>query len=483
MKKRMIIPGLSVALLLGSLTTAGAENQARTVTLTPFLGGYTFDGEQHLDTMPVFGVRGGYNFTERFGTELVFDYVSTDGTKFDADTDVYNYHLDLLYHFFPTARAVPFLMAGVGGITLDGPTTDKTRFTFNYGLGLKYALTDRMNLRGEVRHILYRYDQNSYSNVEYGLGLGFLFGAAQPAPKPVAAAAAEPAAPAPAPKPAPAAPRGSISVTPSSAVKGTSATVAWECLDSDAADIQPGIGAVAPRGTKSVTASDSTEYTVTCSGPGGKATASSRLSVSEAPRPACTITATPESITEGQASRLDWECTNTTATEIQPEIGQVAPKGTRTVTPAATTSYSVTGSSGGTSATGTATVKVTPLPPEKRNIVLDVHFDTGKAAIKKSYHDEIGRVAAFLKEYPGVTGTIEGHTDNVGSHDMNLKLSQRRAEAVLDYLVDKYGIERTRLKAVGYGPDRPIASNETAAGRAKNRRTVASFETVVPRKK
>jgi len=483
--KKIVIPGISIALLLGTLATAGAENKAETFTVTPFVGGYSFDGEQHLMTKPVYGIRGGYNFTEHVGAEAVFDYARTDGTKNLADTNVYNYHLDLLYHFFPSARAVPFIMAGVGGTTIDDlteATTDKTRVSGNVGLGIKYALTDSVHLRGEVRDVFYRYDEDNHHNIEYGIGLGFVFGGAKPAPKPVVVAAAEPA-PVPAPAPAPVAPRGSISVTPASAVKGSSATLAWECLDADSADIQPGIGAVAPRGTKSVTASDSTDYTVTCSGQGGKASSTFHLAVTDPPRPACTITATPDSITEGQASRIDWECTNTTATEVQPELGQVAAKGSRTVTPAATTSYSITGSGAGASATGSATVKVTPLPPEKRTITLDVQFETGKAEIKKSYHDEIGRVAAFLKEYPGVTGTIEGHTDNVGNHDLNVKISQRRAEAIRNYLVKKYGIDAARLKAVGYGPDQPIADNKTAEGRLKNRRAVASFETLVERKK
>lgn len=485
--KRNLISGLSVALLLGSIATAGAESKAGTFTITPFLGGYTFDGEQHLDTMPVVGLRGGYNFTERFGTELVFDYVRTDGTKREADTDVYNYHLDLLYQFFPSHRAVPFLMAGVGGITLDGPTTDKSRVAYNYGLGLKYALNHDLELRGEVRHLLYTYNRHTFNNIEYGLGLGFVFGKEQPAPQPVAAVAEPaPAPPAPAPAavvPPPAAPRGSISVSPTQAVKGGSTTLTWQCLDSQSADIEPGIGAVAARGSRTITASDTTQYTLTCTGPGGQATSASTLTVTEPPRPACTLTAAPQTITEGQTSTLDWECSNTDTADIQPEVGQVAAKGSKMVSPAESTTYTITGSGAGASATATSSVTVNPLPPEKRAINLDVQFDTGKADIKPAYHDEIGRVAAFLKEYPNVTGTIEGHTDNVGSHDKNVKLSQRRADAVLEYLVTKYGIDRSRLTAIGYGPDKPIADNKTAAGKQKNRRTVATFETMVKRKK
>jgi OOP family OmpA-OmpF porin len=61
----------------------------------------------------------------------------------------------------------------------------------------------------------------------------------------------------------------------------------------------------------------------------------------------------------------------------------------------------------------------------------------------------------------------------------NMELSQRRAESVKSYLVEKYGIEPSRLQAKGYGPTRPVADNQTAAGRLRNRRTVAVFETMV----
>jgi OmpA-OmpF porin, OOP family len=482
---------LSAALVLGAAATAFAAVEGGTGSITPFIGGYTFEGDQHLETRPAFGLRGGYNFTKRFGTEAVFDYVRTDGTRSENDTSLFHYHLDLLYHMFPDACLNPFIMGGVGGVTFDGDNLDLTRVAYNYGLGLKYALTDSAHLRAEARHLIYRYNGGTFNNAEYGLGLGFVFGAAAPAPKPMAAPAqpaVAPVAPAvvtppPAPVVAPPKPRALLSVAPAQVVRGNVATMDWQCENADSAQIQPGIGAVPIRGSRSVSASTATDYVLTCSGRGGEATATSRLSVVEAPRPACTIEATPGTITEGQSTRVVWECANTETAEIQPDLGRVDARGSKILTPAATTTYTVTGSGAGASATGSTTVTVNPLPPEKRSIALDVQFDTGKAVVKKSYHDEIARVAAFLKEYPGVTGTIEGYTDNVGSREMNVKLSQRRADAVLNYLVEKFGVDRSRLKAIGYGPDKPVASNKTAEGRAKNRRTIASFETVVTRRK
>jgi OmpA-OmpF porin, OOP family len=123
-----------------------------------------------------------------------------------------------------------------------------------------------------------------------------------------------------------------------------------------------------------------------------------------------------------------------------------------------------------------------PIPPEKTSITLKVEFDTGKADIKSKYHDEIGKVADFLKKYPTATGTIAGHTDSIGNAVMNQNLSQQRAESVKNYLVQKFGIDPARLATKGYGMTRPIADNKTAAGREKNRRIEANFDVMIVKK-
>ncbi len=72
-------------------------------------------------------------------------------------------------------------------------------------------------------------------------------------------------------------------------------------------------------------------------------------------------------------------------------------------------------------------------------------------------------------------GIIEGHTDNVGSEDVNQKLSERRAAAIKRYLIQNFGISPDRLQAEGYGMSRPVVDNDTARGRSKNRRIEARF--------
>jgi outer membrane protein OmpA-like peptidoglycan-associated protein len=107
---------------------------------------------------------------------------------------------------------------------------------------------------------------------------------------------------------------------------------------------------------------------------------------------------------------------------------------------------------------------------ERIEIKQQVHFATAKFRVLKDSFPLLNQVVQVLNDYPKIRVSIEGHTDWVGGEAANLKLSQRRAEAVLDYVVSK-GISPERLDAVGYGPTKPIASNKTASGRARNRRT------------
>jgi outer membrane protein OmpA-like peptidoglycan-associated protein len=120
--------------------------------------------------------------------------------------------------------------------------------------------------------------------------------------------------------------------------------------------------------------------------------------------------------------------------------------------------------------------KVTP--PDRLCIGLNMEFDTAKADIKPQYRDEIAKVGEYMKQYPTTTAIIEGHTDNIGSYDYNIKLSRQRADNVVAYLVKNFGIEPSRLEARGFGSSRRIAYNSTPEGRQKNRRINAIIDCV-----
>ncbi|MDB5227996.1 MAG: cell envelope biosis protein OmpA, partial [Bacteroidota bacterium] len=98
-----------------------------------------------------------------------------------------------------------------------------------------------------------------------------------------------------------------------------------------------------------------------------------------------------------------------------------------------------------------------------------IQFETGKAIIKPVSYPILNEVAKILKELNYYNVNIEGHTDNVGKADYNLKLSQDRAQSAMDYLI-KQGVDPARMTSSGFGLTKPIATNKTAAGRAQNRR-------------
>ncbi|HVV16543.1 MAG TPA: OmpA family protein [Polyangia bacterium] len=106
---------------------------------------------------------------------------------------------------------------------------------------------------------------------------------------------------------------------------------------------------------------------------------------------------------------------------------------------------------------------------EKIELKQKIFFDTNKATIQPRSFSLLDEIAQVLRSRPTMTVRIEGHTDSRGKRAHNMQLSQARAESVRQHLVG-LGIDASRLQAQGYGPDQPIETNKTAAGREKNRR-------------
>ncbi|WP_181069410.1 OmpA family protein [Stutzerimonas azotifigens] len=131
------------------------------------------------------------------------------------------------------------------------------------------------------------------------------------------------------------------------------------------------------------------------------------------------------------------------------------------------------------------TVEVEPVPmaePEPEPVAepvrveLDVKFDFDRAQVRSESYGDIQNLADFMKQYPQTSTVVEGHTDSVGTDAYNQRLSERRANAVRDVLVNQYGVEGNRVNSVGYGESRPVADNATEEGRAINRRVEAEVE-------
>ena len=102
--------------------------------------------------------------------------------------------------------------------------------------------------------------------------------------------------------------------------------------------------------------------------------------------------------------------------------------------------------------------------------LVGLNFDSGASQIKPQNFDLLAKVEKAIDVFPRSELIIEGHTDSFGGDELNQKLSQERAESVQQYMINAMRIPTYRLIATGYGETRPVASNETEAGRARNRR-------------
>jgi len=128
--------------------------------------------------------------------------------------------------------------------------------------------------------------------------------------------------------------------------------------------------------------------------------------------------------------------------------------------------------------TKTKTSSAVKKAEEYLSLLLTVDFDFAKYFVRKEYNDDIKKVADTMKENPKAQAVIKGHTDSIGKRDYNMRLSKKRANSLKQYLVKKFGIKASRIATIGYGFDKPVASNDTEEGRQKNRRAEVFIETM-----
>jgi len=197
-------------------------------------------------------------------------------------------------------------------------------------------------------------------------------------------------------------------------------------------------------------------------------------------KPTVSLSADKTTINPGESAKLTWTSTDASNVSIAPEVGAVTAQGTTTVTPARSTTYTITASGAGGNADATVSIAVNTAPvteaPKTSSIdelflqeVADAYFDYDSAELRPDARQAIQKDAAFFKQYPTMRVTIEGHCDERGSTEYNLALGQRRANAVMQYLVS-LGIPESRLNATSWGKEKPFCMEATEACYAKNRR-------------
>ena len=119
-------------------------------------------------------------------------------------------------------------------------------------------------------------------------------------------------------------------------------------------------------------------------------------------------------------------------------------------------------------------IALEPIQKNTKEVLNNIFFATGKWEISTSSFVELDKVAQLLKANPSLPVEISGHTDDVGNDLANLQLSQKRAKAVVDYLI-KHGVVAQQLKAEGYGKNKPVAPNTSEENRQLNRRIEIKF--------
>ncbi|MCM0084157.1 OmpA family protein [Geomonas sp. Red32] len=461
---------LAVLFMLALAGGAHAGERAGAVSVSPYVGGYVFDDDDHNGQQwlrrnrPTYGVRLGYDLTDNFEAELVGSYTRAERAFDDRHFNVWTYHLDLLYNMMPHSTVVPYLAVGGGGITLEypHPHDQGTDGAVNGGLGFKFFFTDDLALRIDGRYIV-DFSYKRLDNWEYSAGMTFVFGGNKSAAEEVTQPAAAPAQPTP---PPPAPPAGEAPLAPVPAAEPTPGHYKY-CVtlhiefDIDRALIRP-------------------EYR------------DEVAKVGDFMRKYPSTTAVIEGHTDNVGTyehnmdlsqRRAQAVVDYMVTNFGIDRSRLTARGygfSRPVADNATDEGKQKNRR--IEAVIDCAFDVNKLePPEKLCMTLVMDFDTGKADVKPEYRNEIAKVAQYMKQYPATTAVIEGHTDNVGNPDENMKLSQERAENVVNYLVDNFGIERSRLSAKGYGATRRISYNNTTEGRAANRRINAVIDCVIKR--
>jgi peptidoglycan-associated lipoprotein len=197
--------------------------------------------------------------------------------------------------------------------------------------------------------------------------------------------------------------------------------------------------------------------------------------------PTVKLTASPDFITVGQQSTLQWTSTNATKLDLEPAVGSVQAEGSTTVSPSQSTTYTITVSGPGGNAVDTVRVTVSPKAAPQPSApsatlselfardVKDAFFDFNKANIRPDAREALTQDAQFLRQHPNVNVTIAGHCDERGSLEYNLALGQRRASSAKQFLTS-LGISSSRMTTMSWGKEHPFCTEHTETCWQQNRR-------------
>ncbi|WOD09107.1 OmpA family protein [Marinomonas sp. GJ51-6] len=418
-------------ILLTSLIAASSAAQAQPeegFTIAPSIGYYNMDNHRGVENNTALSLGLGYQFGNPWAVEFVYvnadSEASTGGSSVDAD----QFRVDGLYHLTERNQFTPYLAAGVGTTDLSPGSNNAL---INAGGGLKYALNDALSLRGDFR-LIRDVEDHELDNLTT-IGLHFVFGGGlvdKSGLKEQFADAVEEKKPEYEEEVA--AVKEQVEEESTQAEEKI-AEVKAENTDADNDGVKdandlclatPANVSVDATGCALDTDKDGVaDHQDNCLATPANVSVDAK---------GCAL----DDDKDGVANHLDM-CANSSAGAKVDEKG----------------CYLVLES--------------------QKSVRLDVQFGNNSIAVDQKYYAQIEEVADFLKEYPNTNATIEGHTDDRGSASYNQAISEKRAQAIVDVLVDSFGISADRLNAVGYGEEQPLLNNDTEANRSINRRVTA----------
>lgn len=448
MFKKTLLCSLMVLGLLGFSQNAQSNPKAGQFFISPMFGGHWFEGNQDpfgddatLEHGITYGLGFGYQMTKSLGLELVVNYTDSESNPMDKDLDAYPVRLDLFYNLTKDSAFVPYVAAGAGIMEWSQQGYDNDTDTlFNYGFGVKYFMTDNIALRADVRHLIT--NDELQSNMLYTVGFVFAFGGEEEK-------AVEPVAPVEEPEEEP--------VAVQEEEKPVEAEAVAE-VDSDGDGIVDSLDKCAdtPSGIKvdeNGCPADSDGDGVTDDKDNCPGTPAGAKVTSDG----CPYDTDGDGVIDDKD-----KCPNTPkGTKVD---GYGCPVVEKPV---------VKDSDNDGVADDKDKCKDTPAGANVNAhgcwVVKDLYFKTGKSVIMEDSKKNVDEVIVVMQKNPDMKIEVQGYTDNKGSVKMNQKLSEKRAKAVMDYMVSK-GVAKNRITAKGYGVDNPVDTNDTEEGRANNRR-------------
>lgn len=421
--------------LIVCLIAASSAAQAQPeegFTVAPSIGYYNMDNHRGIENDTALSLGLGYQFGNPWAVEFVYVNADSETSAGGSSIDANQFRLDGLYHLTERNQFTPYLAAGVGTTDL---SPGNNNALINAGGGVKYALNDALSLRGDFR-LIRDVEDHELDNLTT-IGLHFVFGGGlvdKSGLKEKFEETVEEKKP---------------------EYKEEVATVK-EQVEEKVAQAEEKIAEVKAENTDADNDGVKDANDLCLATPAnvsvdatGCALDTDKDGVADH-QDSCLATPAGVSVDnkgcaldddkDGIANYLDM-CANSSAGAKVDEKG----------------CYLV-------------------LETEK-SVRLDVQFGNNSVLVEPQYFEQIEAVADFLTEYPTTKAVIEGHTDDRGSESYNQSISERRAQAIADVLINSFGIAAERVTAIGYGESKPLFNNDTATNREMNRRVTAVIST------